>query len=71
MLRSLFKGLIYIVGILFVGSFILQTFPQTRGVWEAAQDQFSFFYNLSVEEFGIFGTIILMMAIIFMVSGKK
>ncbi|MCT1390127.1 hypothetical protein ACPOM7_17470 [Peribacillus castrilensis] len=71
MLRSLFRGLIYIAGILFLGSFILQTFPETRGVLGAAKDQVSFFYSLSLDKYGFIGTFVIILAVIFLVSGKK
>ncbi|MCQ6288117.1 MULTISPECIES: hypothetical protein [Bacillus cereus group] len=71
MLRSIFKSLIYIAGICFVGSFILSAFPETQGVWEFAKQQFSVFYNLGVAQFGMIGTLIIFASLVFLLQGKR
>lgn len=71
MFRGIFKALIYIAGICFVGSFILTQFPGTRDVWETVKVQGSHFYSQLVAKYGLLGALIIIACAIFMFSGKK
>ena len=59
------------MGIFLVGGFILQRFPQTQPIWEAAKTHASSVYSLLVTEFGMAGAVLVIIAVIIIFGGSK
>ncbi|MBD7939644.1 hypothetical protein H9655_21610 [Cytobacillus sp. Sa5YUA1] len=62
MFRWLLSTLFTLLIIMFVGRFLLATFPEAQVIWGEVKAQAVYLYNLSVAHIGIVGTIILIIA---------
>lgn len=67
-MRSLFRVIFSLIGLIIVGNFVLRKFPETVPYWEAAKAHASSFYSLLVSEFGMVGAVIVFAVIVYIFS---